>query len=136
MGINHLKYRVEFVLTFRSGKHLDPKDRVVIFLRKLITSKHTANLYVTEQLNFHCYRCDKLISVIYLTTLSVIPNYSQQDATFLDLFNFAVALHVSGFFFRPSSEAHNCTYSFMYCQPILLLAAVVEEMFHLFHDSS
>ena len=29
---------------------------------------------------------------------------------------------------RPSSGAHNCTYSFRYCQPILLLAAVVDEM--------
>jgi len=29
-------------------------------------------------------------------------------------------------FLRPSSGAHNCTYSFRYCQPILLLAATVE----------
>jgi len=86
----------------RSGKHLHSKDRVVIFLRKLIASKHTANLYVTEHLSFHCYRCDKLISVVYLTTLSVIPNYSQQDATFLDSIIFAVALHVSG-----GSSAHH-----------------------------
>ena len=31
-------------------------------------------------------------------------------------------------FHRPSSGAHNCTYSCKYCQPILLLAARVEEM--------
>jgi hypothetical protein len=31
-------------------------------------------------------------------------------------------------FLRPSSGAHNCTDSFRYCQPILLLAATVEEM--------
>jgi hypothetical protein len=31
-------------------------------------------------------------------------------------------------FLRPSSGAHNCTYSFSYCQPILLLAGVVDEM--------
>ena len=31
-------------------------------------------------------------------------------------------------FLRPSSGAHNCTYSFRYCQPILLLAAIVDEM--------
>jgi len=31
-------------------------------------------------------------------------------------------------FLRPSSEAHKCTYSFRYCQPILLLAATVEQM--------
>ena len=31
-------------------------------------------------------------------------------------------------FLRPSSGAHNCTYSLRYCQPIMLLAAVVDEM--------
>ena len=31
-------------------------------------------------------------------------------------------------FLRPSSGTHNCTYSFRYCQPILLLAATVDEM--------
>jgi len=31
-------------------------------------------------------------------------------------------------FLRPSSGAHNCTCSFRYCRPILLLAATVEEM--------
>ena len=45
-------------------------------------------------------------------------------------------------FLRPSSGAHNCTYSFRYCQPILLLAGVVVEMklissiFHPIHDTS
>ena len=32
-----------------------------------------------------------------------------------------------GRFLRPSSGAKNCTYSFRYCQPILLLAAIVDE---------
>jgi len=31
-------------------------------------------------------------------------------------------------FLRPSSGAHNFTYSFRYCQPIMLLAAIVDEM--------
>jgi len=31
-------------------------------------------------------------------------------------------------FLRPSSGAHNCTYSFRYCQSILLLAATVFKM--------
>ena len=41
-------------------------------------------------------------------------------------------------FLRPSSGAHNCTYTFRYCQPALLLAAILDEMeqFHLIHDSS
>jgi len=33
---------------------------------------------------------------------NIIPNYSQQDATFLDLFIFTDALHVSG-----GSSAHH-----------------------------
>ena len=40
-------------------------------------------------------------------------------------------------FLRSSSGAHNCTYSFRYCQLIVLLAAIVEEMeLHLFHGGS
>jgi len=31
-------------------------------------------------------------------------------------------------FLRPSSGAHNCTYSFRYCQPVLLIVASVDEM--------
>jgi len=58
---------------------------------------------------------------------NIISNYSQQDAAFLYLFIFTNAVHVSG---RSSAhhQEHNCTYSFRYCQPILLLAATVEEM--------
>ena len=37
-----------------------------------------------------------------LSVCALIPNYSQQDATFLDLFIFADALHVSG-----SSSSHH-----------------------------
>jgi len=33
-----------------------------------------------------------------------------------------------GRFFRPTSGAHNCTFSFRYCQPILLQDGVVDEM--------
>ena len=39
-------------------------------------------------------------------------------------------------FLRPSSGAHNCAYSFRYCQQILLLAAAVRKMEHLIHGSS
>jgi hypothetical protein len=57
---------------------------------------------------------------------NIIPNYGQQDATFLDLFIFTNALHVSG---GPSAhhQEHTCTYRFRYCHPILLLAATLEE---------
>ena len=71
-----------------------------------------------------------------------ITNYRKQDAVFLE---FAYSYRCSTCFrrfLRPSSGAHNCTYSFRYCQPILLLAATVEEMdvhrmeLHLLYGSS
>ena len=33
-----------------------------------------------------------------------------------------------GRFLRPSSGAHNCTFSFRYCQPVLLQAGIVGEI--------
>jgi len=59
---------------------------------------------------------------------NVITNYSQQDATFLEFIYFYRRSTYFRLFLRPSSGAHNRTYSFRYCQPILLLAATVEEM--------
>jgi len=57
----------------------------------------------------------------------MIPNYRQQDATFLDLFIFTDALHVSG-----GSSTHRQEHITVHT------AANVEEMelqFHLFHGS-
>jgi len=60
--------------------------------------------------------------------LITIPNYSQQYATFLEFIYFYRRSACLKRFLRSSSGAHNCTYSFRYCQPILLLAATLEEM--------
>ena len=57
-----------------------------------------------------------------------VTNYSQQDATFLEFIYFYRHCACFRRFLRPSSGAHNRTYSFRYCQPILLLAATVEKM--------
>jgi len=59
---------------------------------------------------------------------NLIKNYNQQDAAFLEFIYFYIRSTCFRRFLRPSSGAHNCTYSFRYCQPILLLAATVEEM--------
>jgi len=59
---------------------------------------------------------------------NIITNYSQQDVTFLKFIYFYRRSTCFRRFLRPSSGAHNCTYSFRYCQPILLLAATVDEM--------
>jgi hypothetical protein len=66
---------------------------------------------------------------------NIIPNYIQQDATFLDLLIFTDALHDSG----GSSARHQehttvQTASGIVKQYCLLLAATVE--FHLIHGSS
>jgi hypothetical protein len=53
----------------------------------------------------------------------IIPNYSQQDATFLLIIYFYRRSRCFRRFLRSSSGAHNCTYFFRCCQPILLLAA-------------
>jgi len=45
-----------------------------------------------------------------------ITNCSQQDATFLEFMYFYRHCPCSRRFLRPSSGAHNCTYSFRYCQ--------------------
>ena len=70
-----------------------------------------------------------LVHVIHAQYFSkVIPSCSQRDAMFLDLFYFDRRSTCFRRLLRPSSGAHNCTYCFRYCQPILLLAAIVDEM--------
>jgi hypothetical protein len=54
--------------------------------------------------------------------LNIIPNYSQQDATFLDSYIFTDALHVSGGY-----SAHH--------QEHITVHAVEEMEFYLFHGS-
>ena len=63
-----------------------------------------------------------LDAIFILTHISIIPHYNQQDAMFLNLFISTDALHVSGGSSAHHQEHKNCTYSFRYCQPILLLA--------------
>jgi len=60
-----------------------------------------------------------------LLNLRVITNYNQQDAMFLEFIYFYRRSTCFKRLLRPSSGADNCTYSFKYCQPILLLAATV-----------
>jgi hypothetical protein len=60
--------------------------------------------------------------------LNIITNYSQQDAVSLEFIYFYRCCTCFRRFLRPSSGAHNCTCSFRYCQSILLLAVIVEEM--------
>jgi len=59
------------------------------------------------------------------TAVIIVTIYSQQDATFLEFIYFYTGSTGFRRFLCPSSWAHNCTYSFRYLQPILLLAAVL-----------
>ena len=49
------------------------------------------------------------------------------------IFFFSKIFNCFGRFLRPSSGAHNCTYSFRYCEPKLLQPGIVDEMEHLPH---
>jgi hypothetical protein len=67
----------------------------------------------------------------------IIPNYSQQDANFLDLFISTDPLYVSGGFSAHHHEHITVHTASGIVRPILLLVATVEEMeFDLFHSSS
>ena len=70
------------------------------------------------------YLCNNLLIFdIHMSVhCNIITNYNQQDATFLEFIYFYRRSTCFRRFLRPSSGAHNCTYSFTYCQPILLLA--------------
>jgi len=52
---------------------------------------------------------------------NINTNYSELVATFLGFIYFYRRCICFRRFLRPSSRANNCTYSFSYCQPILLL---------------
>jgi hypothetical protein len=68
---------------------------------------------------------------------NIIPNYSQQDATFLDLSIFTEAVHVSSGYSAHHQELTTVHTASGIVKPILLLVVTLEEMeFHLFHGSS
>jgi hypothetical protein len=75
-------------------------------------------------------RVSYFITLIFICPCiaNIITNYTQQDATFLDLFISTDALHVSG-----GSSAHHQEHITIHTasgivKPIVLLAAIVDEM--------
>ena len=90
------------------------------------------------------------IYIHYLPFYIQFFHYNHQDATIF-YYLFLKGFTCFGRFPRPSSGAHNRTFSLRYCQPILLQAGVVGELykpnaavwynktcsqFHLTHDTS
>jgi len=73
---------------------------------------------------------NKIYHINYWHRIVSLTNYSQQNAKFLEFICFYKRSTCFRRFLRPSSRAHNSIYSFMYCQPILLLAALVEKILH------
>jgi hypothetical protein len=85
----------------------------------------------------HMLKSNFSIFDIYMSVHhNIIPNYNQQDATFLDLFTSKDALHVSGGSSTHHKEHITVQTASGIVKPILLLAAIVIEMFHLIHGSS
>ena len=77
--------------------------------------------------NVHTYVYSAKIADSY-THILTFPSYNKQDATFLDLFISTNALHVPGGSY-PHHQEHKTEHTASgYCQPILLLAASVDEM--------
>jgi hypothetical protein len=113
----HLSYHIVFY------KYSSYDYREIFFV-----SKSVYIFWVT----LYLVKCDIHISV----HCNIITDYSQEDAYFPEFIYFYRRSTCFRRFFRPSSGANICTYSFRYCQPILLLAATVEEVFHLAASSS
>ena len=59
----------------------------------------------------------------------------QQDATFWFIYLYPISSTCFGRCFGPSSGVLDCIYSFRYSPPMLLPAGVMDEMFHLVHDT-
>jgi len=71
-------------------------------------------------------KMERFLDLFIYTIYFLITTNKMQS--FLDLFISTGALHVSGGSSAHHQEHKNCTYNFRYCQPILLLAAIVDEM--------
>ena len=98
-----------------------------VYDKNLLLGLHSKSMSMPRQVYASTVQSQLLGLDIHMSMHSnILPNYSQQDATFLDLF--LQTLYIFQAVPRPSSGAHNCTCSFRYCQPVLLLAATVEEM--------
>jgi hypothetical protein len=76
------------------------------------------------------------VSVFICKVFVTVSNYSQ----LLLIYLFYRRSTCFSRLLQPSSGAHNCTYSFRHCQPILLLAVPWKKWnsmeFHLFHGST
>ena len=93
-----------------------------------ITSK-----VITLQLSI----CKEAYTVLPCTSIAIIVNDDQQDATILAYLFIHNQLYMFRGCLRPSSGALDCIYSFWYYPPTLLLAGVMDEVeFHLIHDTS
>jgi hypothetical protein len=93
-------------------------------LVKFVRSDSTVtshNLNVNERVKSASFRSNYRL-------LKPVTNYNQQDATFLEFIYFYRRSTCFWRFLRPSSGAHTYTYSFRYCQSILLLTATMEKM--------
>ena len=99
-----------------------------IFMELVTTRYIFVGIYCTE-LRASCKKNSRIYGknfIIYFFILFYFFNYNQQDATIFDY----LSLNGStcfGQFLCPSSGVYNCTFSFRYCQPILLQAGIVDE---------
>ena len=120
---------------------LDPLGRTVIcnsHWNLLASWLQTTDRFILPENKPRCQnQANNKVSMMTMWRSDVyhlLPNYKLQITAnkmqrFLNLLIFTDAPRFRRFL-HPSSGAHNCTYSFRYCQPILPLAATVEMELH------
>jgi hypothetical protein len=124
------------------------QQTTAMFLSTIITRKRKQTELtkkITDKPDGKPVLCQRIFSsvfraVFYTVKLhSLIRNYSQRDVNFFEFNYFYRRSTCFRQFLRPSSGVNNCTYSFRYCQTMLLLALTMEGMepkFHFLHGSS
>jgi hypothetical protein len=100
----HFEFRYQETFTLIYG------DSSLLGLTQTLCQKHSPTEHNMNTCICLIFLCPCVISMIF--------NYNQQDAYIFD-YLFLKGSTCFGRFLRPSSGAHNCTFSFRCCQPIL-----------------
>ena len=109
---------------------LQPSNPKADLSRNFWQKKYSAPMFYWMFLNVfqtYCFNWSIIIWFVRLSNHCSSFQITTRMQRFLWFIYFCRRFTCFRRFLRPSSGAHNCTYIFRYCQPILLLAATVEE---------
>jgi hypothetical protein len=111
-------YCILILYSFHVGRRV---PLLLCFTYLVVHCNEMWRMFILVTLDRECSAFDIHMSV----RRNIIPNHSQQVATFLEFIYFYRRFICFRRFLRPSLGEHNCTYSFRYCHPVLLLYAIV-----------